>query len=652
MKKLSKYPAAFIFLMVFSGNIYSQNKLPFGDIKIDDLRNLTYKPDPGADAVVLSDIGVAAFGYDRENFFIEFVRDVKIRIVNSKGFKYANVELAFSPDDDLMSYKASTFNLKNGEKSEVAIGKKSFYKDYSSFRHTLRFTFPEVHEGSVIEYSYTVRLNSNSIYRLVPWKFQTAIPVVSSTITVAYPEYFLYKSMINGSSQLVTSATSTKNVSFLGRNVIMHTISWFTSNMPAFVPEPFIKSRDESLTGITFELSRVDLPGFTQEVTPSYQTLTTKLMERDDFGKALARSSFLKKKVQEITVGAVSDIDKVRKIHRYIAENFTWNGVEDYTASGPLSKVFRTKRGNSADINMLLISAFRLAGLRAEPVILSTRSNGSINQYSAIMQQFNYLIARVNAGGDLYLVDATDPDRPFNVLPFECLNGSGRIIDNYVSEFVDLSNKEKEDTKITADLVLDEKGSLKGNVVCRYSSLSAADLRKSIRLQGEEGYIEELRNGSSEIDITDLDFHNIAARDSDIVQTMQVKLENACQLAAEKYLFGPFLSLFSSENPFSQEKRLFPLDFGSPIKKLAVINVKIPDGYSIVELPADITYNLGKSDGKFEFSCSKKGNVLQIISSVTLDKFAFSASQYPAILDFYSMIIKKESELIVFRKNS
>jgi transglutaminase-like putative cysteine protease len=652
MKKLSRYPAAFIFLIVFTGNIYSQNKLPFGNIKIDDLRNITYKPDPGADAIVLSDMGIAAFGYDRENFFIEFVRDVKIRIVNSKGFKYANVELSFSPGDDLMSYKASTFNLKNGEKTEVPIGKKSFYRDYSSLRRTLRFTFPEVHEGSVIEYSYTVRLNSNSVYRLVPWKFQTGIPVVSSSITVAYPEYFLYKSIVNGSAQLVSSSASTKDISFLGRNVIMHTISWFTSNMPAFVPEPFIKSRDESLTGITFELSKVDLPGFSQEVTPSYQTLTTKLLERDDFGKALAKSSFLKKKVEEITTGSVSDIDKVKKIHRYIADNFTWNGEEDYTASGSLSKVYRTRRGNSADINMLLISAFRLAGLRAEPVILSTRSNGSINQYSAIMQQFNYLIARVNAGGDYYLVDATDPVRPFNVLPFECLNGSGRVIDNYVSEFVDLSNKEKEDTRISADLILDDKGSLTGKIVSRYSSLSAADLRKSIRLQGEEGYIEDMKNGSSEIDITDLDFQNIAAMDSDIVQTTQIKLEKACQPAGEKYLFGPFLSIFSSENPFSQEKRLFPLDFGSPINRLAIINIKIPEGYSIVELPGDINYNLGKSDGKFEFSCSKKGNVLQIRSSVTFDKFAFPPSQYQAILDFYSMIIKKESELIVFRKNS
>ncbi|HEX2976394.1 MAG TPA: hypothetical protein VHO68_10690, partial [Bacteroidales bacterium] len=311
-----------------------------------------------------------------------------------------------------------------------------------------------------------------------------------------------------------------------------------------------------------------------------------------------------------------------------------------------------TKRGNSADINLLLVAALRIAGLRAEPVILSTRSNGSINQFSAIMQQFNYVIARVMADDNYYLVDATDPERPFDVLPFECLNGSGRIIDNYVSEFVDLKNNEKEYTKVNAELVLDDKGCLTGNIVSRYSSLSAADLRKSIKLEGEEGYSEELLNGSSEVDITDLIIKNLAAQDSDIVRTVKVRLENVCQPAGDKILFAPFLSFVSSKNPFSQEKRLFPIDFGSPVKSMVVINVKIPEGYSVVELPADIIFNLGKSDGKFEFSCSKNGNVLQIRRYMSLDKFAFPPSQYPAIQDFYSMIIKKESELIVFRKNS
>lgn len=181
-----------LFLISLAVPCFSQNKIPFGDIKTDDLRNLPYKPDPGADAIVLSDMGIAALNYDGDDFYVEFVRDVKIRIVNSKGFKYANIELSFSPGDDLLSYKASTFNLKNGEKTEVPIGKKSFYKDYSSFRRTVRFTFPDVHEGSVIEYSYTVKLKTNSIYRLVPWKFQTSIPVVSSAITVLYPENFAY----------------------------------------------------------------------------------------------------------------------------------------------------------------------------------------------------------------------------------------------------------------------------------------------------------------------------------------------------------------------------------------------------------------------------------------------------------------------------
>jgi hypothetical protein len=183
--------------------LQSQNKIPFGDIKIEDLENKPYKPDPGADAIILSDKGIASLNYDG-NFYIELVRDVKIRIVNSNGFDYANVELPFSENDKIFSIRASTFNKKDGQITETVIAKKSFITDNTSrYRKTIKFNFPDVHEGSVIEYSYSVRMEDNALYVLVPWEFQSDIPVASSILTVVYPEYFTYKSIISGSSRSV-----------------------------------------------------------------------------------------------------------------------------------------------------------------------------------------------------------------------------------------------------------------------------------------------------------------------------------------------------------------------------------------------------------------------------------------------------------------
>ena len=68
-------------------------------------------------------------------------------------------------------------------------------------------------------------------------------------------------------------------------------------------------------------------------------------------------------------------------------------GIDGFTASNSLRNVMNKEKGSSAEINMILIAMLRSAGLNADPVILSTRSNGSLNQNSAMMQQFNYLVA-------------------------------------------------------------------------------------------------------------------------------------------------------------------------------------------------------------------------------------------------------------------
>ena len=195
--------------------IQSQNKIPFGKISYGDLENAPYKPDPGADAIILSDEGIASLNYNGNEFYVELVRDVKIRIVNSNGYDYANIQLPFSSGDDIMKYTASTFNMRDGEIVETPIAKKNFIIDRTSKNlKILKFNFPDVHEGSVLEYSYTANLKDYAVNIMVPWKFQSDIPVVKSILTIAYPEYFKYKSIISGSAMSVFTNPSSRNSTF------------------------------------------------------------------------------------------------------------------------------------------------------------------------------------------------------------------------------------------------------------------------------------------------------------------------------------------------------------------------------------------------------------------------------------------------------
>ena len=63
------------------------------------------------------------------------------------------------------------------------------------------------------------------------------------------------------------------------------------------------------------------------------------------------------------------------------------------------------------------MTLLRELGLQSDPVILSTRSNGAIHPAQIMVNQFNYVIASVNIGDKTYLLDATEKEGSYNLLP-------------------------------------------------------------------------------------------------------------------------------------------------------------------------------------------------------------------------------------------
>ena len=646
----SCYIYLILLLCLNTSGLSAQFKMPFGDISPAELSNKSYLPDPGADAIILSDIGTASLNYVNE-FYVELERDIRIRIVNSNGFDYANIEIPVPENDEMISYRASTFNLKNGEKAETKIEKKSFITEkVTNLDKILKFNFPDVHEGSVIEYSYIIRFKKESIFTLVPWEFQSDIPEIVSSLTITYPEPCKYKILIYGSAEYVKVKTAASEAYYFGQKSSNITSNWSAYDVPAFRNEPYIKSKKEHLTRLSFELLRFDFPGYTSEdYTPTYATLTQKLLDKEDFGIAL-KTDF-KSLAENITKDQKDCMSKLKKIHEYISTNILWNGVNDFTASASLKSVLKKEKGNSADINLLLIAMLRSIYIKADPVILCTRSNGSLNKFSAMVQQFNYVVAYVSIDGKMYLVDATDPLRPFNLLPFDCLNDAGRLIIEPGSCFIDLKNEERQSSSCIMALDLDTLGILEGSLQNSYSDYQAYNIRKLIKNEGEEGYLDIFKSSSSDVIFSDIKIENSDDRYSDVIEKCKVKIVSGVEIAGDEIIFSPDLTLVRTQNPFISKERTFPVDFGCPSTAKCSLTVKIPQGYFVIEKPGDISFNLGNEDGNFVFNCIQNGNELVINYILNINKNVFQPSEYNSLRSFYTKILKKQAELIVLKKN-
>ena len=99
-----------------------------------------------------------------------------------------------------------------------------------------------------------------------------------------------------------------------------------------------------------------------------------------------------------------------------------------------------------------------------------------------------------------------------------------------------------------------------------------------------------------------------------------------------------------------QEKRTFPVDIPIKSKDQYNLNLTIPDGYIVEELPEPINLKMDGDAGLFQFMTSQTGNRVQVISKVIIKKVHYEPEEYEVIKSFFDIIVEKHGEQIVLKK--
>ena len=213
-------------------------------------------------------------------------------------------------------------------------------------------------------------------------------------------------------------------MSLLGSN----SMTWFTSmkckDIPAFVDDEYITSRNDYITKIDFQLSKIHTRAGTRDVISSWDQLISDLLKHQKFGKFIkkAKSHFAKTHLAMLNLEGKSENEKAKTITNKVKELYSLNDFYGKYANQTISEMQKTKRGNVGNINLYLVGALRAAGMNVDPVILSTRTHGKVNRDYPITEKFNYVIATVSLGDNMLLIDATSSETPYFMLPLRCLN--------------------------------------------------------------------------------------------------------------------------------------------------------------------------------------------------------------------------------------
>ena len=113
---------------------------------------------------------------------------------------------------------------------------------------------------------------------------------------------------------------------------------------------------------------------------------------------------------------------------------------------------------------------------------------------------------------------------------------------------------------------------------------------------------------------------------------------------------SPLLYFTTTENPFKQETREYPVDFVYPHQDKYNISLTIPDGYTVETLPQPTAVSMPENMANFKYNLSNNGNQLQIIYSLDINSAIMGSEDYEILKNFFKELINKHSEKVVIKK--
>ena len=673
---MKSLPLLLIILLYSAGLLIAQTKVSerFGDISPKDF-DLPSSPviNGKEDAVILSDVGSSRFIGNKKGWFtLVFKCHTRIKLLNERAFNQATVRIHLytnSQDPEkLVDLRASTYNLENGKIVETKLEKNDVFEEKLN-KNSIeeKFTVPSLKAGAIIEYSYTI--NSDYLFNMRSWAFQFVnYPCLWSEYTVTIPELLVYAAATQGVHHFYINETKRENEIYLITNpagsyygdqneeLSVSTVNnirrYVMKDILGFQIEDYLTTPGNYIDKIEFQLSKESYDGETyKDVVNDWKKTAESLLKRDDFGNFLYETNaFADKQIAAITNNVSDKLQVAKSVYNFIKDNFTCTG-EGVLMTAPLWEIFKKRKGNVAEINLLLIALLNKAGISCDPVLLSTRSHGLNYLDYPILSKFNYILCKANINNQIYYLDATHPRLGFGKMNVKCYNGKAREINSMANEINFSPDSLKEKKTIFVSMVNDEKGNgmMKGSLQSKPGYFESYAIREAINKNGEKKYFDSLQlSYDSDIPMQNTSIDSLDNPDESISinYDFSFKLDHT----ADIIYFHPIIYDLYKKNPFIAAERKYPIEMDYPVDEMYVVTLEIPVCYIVDELPKPARVSFNHDDGFYEYLVQKNDAYVQLRCHVKLNRATFSPEEYSSLRGFFGDIVKKQNEQIVFKK--
>lgn len=619
---------------------------PWGQLSTTEMRD-RLDSDPAAGASVVFDRGLITVG---PGFKFTFERRRRVQIFGTNAYRYANVEIPYHASEKIEEIEAHTLTP---DGRVVKVRKDQMYETRTGDLVKRVFAFPEVGLGCVVEYRY--KLVSRNFYYLRPWAFQDEIPTEYSEMAVRLPDGFEYEAVLNN-ADLVQGPDTSLYASILHKDQVKE-FRWHSRNLPPLVGEPCVLSLLDHRVQLDFQIVRYRDGGKVWEFVDSWSDLAKQVKNaykpilrteedwpvwgtapQDNSAESIAKRRALIGRTYEFVRDSVAQSGEASAVV----------GADMRTAR----QVYKQRRGNALEKNLLFVALLRHHGFDAYPVLISRRTHLRFDPRDHRLFQFDHALVLIDDGDQRTFCDVNTPGAWLGYLPPEDQVDNGVVIGHPALEKVVIdvpAVAAANEVKGGATVTLRPDGSAFGHLEATVSGEAAYELLHALADRDTTNYVQENwlpgaipRN------------FRIEHPEGDEVGRMRfvtdLEWEEAATVDAGRLFLRPSILRKVKTNPLMTSNRRYPISFKTAWSEECRIEWNLPPEFELTELPAG--RDLAGDGYEFHSSVTKDGSRVVASHIWRVSKRDFPVTRFQDLRELFNTVQLSQRGLLVLYHDS
>jgi len=382
----------------------------------------------------------------------------------------------------------------------------------------------------------------------------------------------------------------------------------------------------------------------------------------------------IKQRMADLTKTDTTQLAKMRSLARSVQKDVRYVAIQLGIGGWqphPATDVFTHKYGDCKDKATLLSAMLQEIGVESFYVSINTARNAVTPDTPAI-RWFNHVILAVRLPaevkdpslravldhpklGKLLFFDPTDEWTPFGYLRGELQANYGLLVTGDGGELIKLPLLPAELSGVvrTAKLALSPSGTLSGDFFEQrngdYATQQRAYLKSVPKDADRIKFLESLISHSlPAFQITKASLVNLNQTDQPFGYQYSLTAQNYAKTAGNLLLVRPrVVGSNSSDLLETKEPRKYPVEFDGPWKNSDTIEIAIPAGYEVDDLPPPV--NADFSFASYHSKTEANGNSLKYTRTFELKELSVPVSKVEDLKKLYRIIAGDERNTAVLK---